>query len=312
MRLVLPGMLPEPAEARQLLPHLDRTAPAMLEWLACARGVRVHVAPDVHYCTAREYWLLERCGFRPDANQVSAAGLGPLLAGPHSSATGPVWLAELVNISPSRDGAVLIPARELAIDEADIHELFHSAVQGVADTDFKLHPTGKTHWRLDLPQGYAPACASPELVHTTSVNDWWRQDIHGRPWRRLVNELQMLWFDHPVNQRRHERGLLPINSLWLFGGATARQLKTAGDAVLENHHVDDRQDDALMRHDWQAWLDGLEQLDRQYFRDPAQPCSELILTGRDAIVTFEPDRRVWRHLKPGGRNAWKLLWSPPN
>ena len=37
-------------------------------------------------------------------------------------------------------------------------------------------------------------------------------------WRRVLTEIQMLFHEHAVNQRREERGELPINSVWLWGG----------------------------------------------------------------------------------------------
>ena len=36
--------------------------------------------------------------------------------------------------------------------------------------------------------------------------------------RTQLNELQMLLFEHPVNQAREARGELTVNSLWLWGG----------------------------------------------------------------------------------------------
>ncbi|HOL64138.1 MAG TPA: hypothetical protein PLB97_02215 [Accumulibacter sp.] len=36
--------------------------------------------------------------------------------------------------------------------------------------------------------------------------------------RSLLNEMQMVLHEHPVNQRREERGQPTINSLWLWGG----------------------------------------------------------------------------------------------
>lgn len=41
------------------------------------------------------------------------------------------------------------------------------------------------------------------------------QDEPARRWRRLQNEIQMLWHDHPVNQQRQQKGILPINSIWI-------------------------------------------------------------------------------------------------
>ena len=38
------------------------------------------------------------------------------------------------------------------------------------------------------------------------------------PWYRLINEIQMFMHGHEINQKRLENGLLPINSLWCWGG----------------------------------------------------------------------------------------------
>lgn len=40
-------------------------------------------------------------------------------------------------------------------------------------------------------------------------------------WQAWLTEAQMLLHQHPVNQARQSRGLAPINSLWLWGGAPA-------------------------------------------------------------------------------------------
>jgi hypothetical protein len=40
----------------------------------------------------------------------------------------------------------------------------------------------------------------------------------GMKFQSLLNEVQMLLHDHPINQALEERGLLAVNSLWLSGG----------------------------------------------------------------------------------------------
>ena len=39
-------------------------------------------------------------------------------------------------------------------------------------------------------------------------------------WRRWQSEMQMLWFEHPVNRRREHAGLVTIDGVWLWGGGT--------------------------------------------------------------------------------------------
>ena len=38
---------------------------------------------------------------------------------------------------------------------------------------------------------------------------------NARLWRRIATEIEMTWFNHPVNEARQNEGKLPVNSLWL-------------------------------------------------------------------------------------------------
>ncbi len=44
------------------------------------------------------------------------------------------------------------------------------------------------------------------------------------PWRRAINEAQMLLHAHPVNQAREAAGQPPVNSLWPWGGGRLPEL----------------------------------------------------------------------------------------
>ncbi|MCE9550978.1 MAG: hypothetical protein K8R50_08260 [Betaproteobacteria bacterium] len=57
-------------------------------------------------------------------------------------------------------------------------------------------------------------------------------------WHKVFNEVQMLFFEHAVNQAREARDDLPINSIWLWGGGKAVEhlarpyTKVCGDSFL--------------------------------------------------------------------------------
>ncbi|NYT60735.1 hypothetical protein H0A66_00120 [Alcaligenaceae bacterium] len=310
MQIVLPGALPDPAEARELTSYLQTTAPTLLRWLELGRARASAADPAQTGCTPYEQWQLAQRGFKPRAGQNLSAGLAPLLTTAPITDNTPIWLAELVHVSPSRDGAALLPACELAITPEQSVALFESAQSLFEGTDFTLHTCGTEHWRLGLPAEFTPICASPTVVSLSSVNDWWPQDIAARPWRRLVNELQMSWFEHPVNQARYQQGQVPINSLWLFGGASADQLTAPPQAGASQ-----RYDSLLGFHtsrDWGGWLAALAQLEEQVFRPLAggKP-PDLVLTGRNRIIEIQPS--AWGALTqwlPGSRQAWRKWWSP--
>lgn len=309
MQIVLPGALPDAAIAQQLASHVEEKAPHFAGWLARAHAEIVAAAPDATFCTPYEFWLLRHHGFRGDPGTRASAGLSALLAhqaGIPAPAERPLWLAQLVHVAPARDGAALIPASELEISPEENTVLFESAAQSLADAGFAAERFDATHWRLELPQGYAPDCASPALVSITSVNDWWTQDAAGRPWRRLVNELQMLWFDHPVNQAREARGLRPVNSLWLYGGAPPSHV-AAPAATADVRVLRSLQGPALVQ-DWGSWLQELERLDQKEFAALAE-APGLVLTGQDRIVELTPARPGFFDRLLGKKQDWRRWWS---
>lgn len=311
MQIVLPGALPDPRDARELTSYLSKTAPTLLRWLERSHAHSVSADPAVSGCTAYEHWELSACGFQPSLGQNFSAGLGPLRFQGEAPDNQAIWLAELVHLSPSRDGAVLLPANTLDITPEQSVALFQSASTLFTKTDFSLAPNSTQHWRITIPPEWQPQCASPALVSTTTVNDWWKQDMAGRPWRKLGNEIQMLWFEDPVNQLRYQASQMPINGLWLYGGATQQQLadKNAIATAKTYEHL-------LPWHttrDWGGWLAALAQLEAEVFLPLADKQPDLVLTGSDRYVTLKKSALSrWTSFLPGKRNYWRSWWSPQN
>jgi len=310
MQIVLPGALPDADQVRALEPHVKRAAPSLQRWRTRAR-VRITPAPTAQAgCTAYEQWQLTRRGFAPEAKQNLSAGLGALLAGATAAPDEPVWLAELVHIALASDGAALIPARRLDVSLEDSRMLLASVQDVCVGSGFALQPHSATHWRvMPAPDGgvdqklHAAAldmerlrCASPELVATSSVHDWWPQDAAARAWRQLFNAVQMRWFDHPVNHARAARSLPPINGLWLFGGARPAQLPPEP-ALLAPVQVIETLYDPWLQQDWGAWLQALAALERTVFAPLARAPDALVLIGREEIAEMRPAgrlARLWR------------------
>ena len=308
MRIVLPDALPDKAAARDRFPLLKQKAPTLAAWLECGRA-GITAADFVQTgCTAHEQWQLEDRGFTPTVDQNLNAGLGPLWSEAPLPAHEPVWLAELVNVSPSRDGAVLLPARELQITPDQSAGLFESAKELLATSEFTFHQSSATRWRVEVPEGFSWQCASPAVVSMTSVNSWWPLGLETRSWRRLVNELQMQWFNDPVNNDRYEKGLLPVNSLWLFGGASTGQLSASNPSETQTI-------DALSPYtrsqDWNGWIETIAILEERHFKPISDSgiTPEVVLIGARRIVTVKPNalKKITQWL-PGTRDAWRKWW----
>ncbi|MFC4299009.1 hypothetical protein ACFO0J_13245 [Castellaniella hirudinis] len=300
MHIVIPGALPEPEVAAELAPHLAQRAPTLARWLGLGTPRSTACPAADTWCTPLEHWLLQARGFAPAQEEHISAGLGPLrLPGADDE---PVWLAELIHMAPSRDGAALLPADTLTITAEQSAALLESARELIEDSGITLTPDTPETWRVHWPEPIRLACASPALVAVSAVNDWWPQDAAARPWRRLVNGLQMAWYEHPVNQQRLQDGLAPINSLWLYGGARRSQLSRPLPDDL-------RIETALQAHaaaqDWGGWIEALAGLEQHSFAPLADATPTVVLTGREQTVALDTRAGWLRRLRP---LDWRRWW----
>ena len=96
-----------------------------------------------------------------------------------------------------------------------------------ADTDYRFHLGEDWRWYLSGLDGEALKAEPLSLVadrNVVSFLDPMQQPVE---WRQLFNEIQMVLHSLPVNAERMERGLQPINSLWLWGGHPLPQRSSA-------------------------------------------------------------------------------------
>lgn len=56
-------------------------------------------------------------------------------------------------------------------------------------------------------------------------------------WQRLMNEMQMLLFQHPVNERRRQQGRPEANSLWFWGGGVLPDNLSHEYQFVQHQHV---------------------------------------------------------------------------
>ncbi|MBC7204032.1 MAG: hypothetical protein H5U29_11035, partial [Pusillimonas sp.] len=253
--------------------------------------------------------------FAPSDNQNVSSGLGPFLEPDTHHPDAPVWVAELVHVSPARDGAALLTSEQLGISQQESVSLFESAHEIFSYYGFSLRAGLRpSHWVVTPPDTVSPKSVSPALVAQTRVNDWWPQDAASRPWRQLVNELQMTWHDHPVNQARNKAGQAAVNSIWLYGGASTSQFKTDKAASTIQWHSELLE--SFQTEDWSQWLEGLQRLEPAVLdalnkNNTRQ--TRLVLIGEDRIITLRPNlfMKAFAQL-PGQATHWRKWWSPRN
>lgn len=313
MLIVIPGALPALPVAAELAKLLPERAPTLHSWLLAGAARPAAFDVRAHGCTAFESWQLTRAGYTPEPGLLQGAGLGPLLAAGQAPAGDAVWLAELVHLALGADQANLLDPSQMDLLPEETAALLDTARPLFEGTGFAVDALSPQRWRLRLPDGLRPQTASPQVVAGQRLNEWWRQDTETRPWRRLLNEIQMAWHEHPVNDARAARGLAPVNALWLYGGGTPWPIAPAGpERVLTGLDAPQR------TGDWSAWLDALAELDAQHLRPLAgkkgvpDTATELLLLGDDRKValTLKP-RGGLLGLLPAPKKNWSAWWSHP-
>lgn len=313
MLIVIPGALPALPVAAELAKLLPERAPTLHSWLLAGAARPAAFDVRAHGCTAFESWQLTRAGYTPEPGLLQGAGLGPLLAAGQAPAGDAVWLAELVHLALGADQANLLDPSQMDLLPEETAALLDTARPLFEGTGFAVDALSPQRWRLRLPDGLRPQTASPQVVAGQRLNEWWRQDTETRPWRRLLNEIQMAWHEHPVNDARAARGLAPVNALWLYGGGTPWTIAPAGpERVLTGLDAPQR------TGDWSAWLDALAELDAQHLRPLAgkkgvpDTATELLLLGDDRKValTLKP-RGGLLGLLPAPKKNWSAWWSHP-
>ena len=304
MHLLIPGALPLSNVAKDLLPQVEQHCPALVERLKTLVATVQELAPEHTGCTPFEAIRLHQLGYTPPAG----ANLGTGLAALHAGVKNPsetVWLAELSAISVGREGATIAhPASfEVTADEADA--LF-DAVSGLwADRAISALPLNNRQWRIWLDPSASTRSLTPAAMAEMRLSDWWPQEDSLREWRRLLNEIQMVWHDHPVNLARAERGEMPINSLWLFGGAQGWSSTQPLNATYEGLHT------PYLQGDWAAWIAALPALSEHL--DTLERNTSLTLTGQQRAVFLTPARKRWWHALFAPRpQLWNTWWNLPN
>jgi len=136
------------------------------------------------------------------------------------SATGERYLLEPVHLALGTQGLILTDPQALAIDDGEAAQLIAAIAPLVLPG--LVTPVDPSHWLFDVPKPYGLKAPSLEAALGQELLCWLPTGEAERAWRRLANEIQMVWHAHGVNDEREKRGLPAVNAVWLSGDATAK------------------------------------------------------------------------------------------
>lgn len=132
------------------------------------------------------------------------------------------WLsADPAWVQPDLSGARLLACGQLQLSPEEAQALAEPLKPVFSDAGMTLEISSPDRWHLRLPaQTALPDFDAPEQALGEDLYEHLPQGTDGRRWRVLLNEVQVLLHQHPVNAQRRARGLPPVNSVWLWGGGT--------------------------------------------------------------------------------------------
>jgi len=253
---------------------------------------------------------------------------------PHLTPQKKVWCLDPVFIQVDKEDAVICAHDSIELTENEALHLIEDLNAHFVDDGFKLHYHSVSRWVLE---------AELELV-TRSLSSAMHKNLSQvqpageseKRWRALLNEIQMLLFNHHVNQAREEQGAIPANSLWLWGGGESEQYEQVIETVYCNdgwihdlakiYEINTQFIDkfslpnkinapclivytdhleAIRNNDAFAWLDSLKQFEEKILAE----ATRLLMAGTFdnlnvysdtvAISTQRKDlKKWWRRIKP--------------
>lgn len=166
-------------------------------------------------------------------------------------------------------------------------------------------------------------------------------------WRKLLNEIQMLLFAHPINQARETRGLPTANSLWLWGSGRLPVMEnsTTKPAIMTDHPLAqtlaqyagaahypmqsawsadmqatlailDQPHAALLRGDYAAWLNAIKALEQNWLQPLFESKQTLqlhdLVAGKNLLWKNSDRWKFWHKLQKPQQPTFGLIVSGAN
>lgn len=317
--LIIPFALAPAEHARDLLATLQ--APSLAQLLSHAGAVRRDAFEPDAPLLPHEQWLMES---QRDNSPALAHTLMQQLG--MSSEPGYWFVLEPAHFHVARDHLVLTDRRQLTIDDATSRMLFDAAHPLFEELGYTLRYGDAHHWLLRADAWSELRTCTPDAACGHNIDVWLPRGPGERDWRRLHNEVQMLWHTHAINDARELRGERRINALWLWGGsagpdgqATQDHAQAAGLRALARcslgqpaaHMPNDEALlllDALMAPalagDWSGWLAVMSKLDENHIKPLLTQLKQGTIDGIHLVLTDSTRVYEWQLRRSSMRKFW--------
>jgi hypothetical protein len=168
--------------------------------------------------TAAPRWLMRQFGVSTE-DELPAGALS--LLGDGGQPGEACWLrADPVHLRVHRDQLILADHRVFDISQREAEAFTDALNRHFATDGFVFYALRPERWYLRMPA--SPAIVTTPLAEAVgrAIDPLLPCGADALAWHRLGNEIQMLLHDVPQNADRESRGMLAVNSVWLWGAGT--------------------------------------------------------------------------------------------
>jgi hypothetical protein len=146
--------------------------------------------------------------------------------------------ADPVSLRADRDQVFLTHPASIQIQHDEADALIAAFNQLFDDDGMELwRSTNTNHWYLRSEQPWQLITTPLDGAEMRTIRELLPQGEDAQRWRKVLTEVEMLFYTHPVNQQRVERGAPLISSLWLFGEQQEKRTRLAGRDMLLGAHA---------------------------------------------------------------------------
>lgn len=239
IHLLLPFALPAAADAPTALHNIE--SPALDKLVARATLIERVVGEDFQRTLPHERWVARQFGtVASGTGAADEAPLAPYMLRADGGDPGTsTWACvQPVHVRIAHDHLVLIDPASLMLTDAEAAALLGVARPLIEELGVRIEAPQPSRWYLASDAFGTLAGASPLRASGRNIEIWLPHEAHtgqrSRAWMKLQNEVQMAWFEHPVNEAREARGLPAVNSIWFHAQGAAHPVTSPFTRVLSD------------------------------------------------------------------------------
>jgi len=126
------------------------------------------------------------------------------------------YRADPVHFKAESDHAILIGPDLVSPEREEAIQLIDSFNEHFSEDKLSLHSTNECRWYLRSEKPLSLEFNTLDFALGRDIKHFMPRGDDELWWRKILNEAQMLFFQHEVNQLRESQGQLSINGLWLW------------------------------------------------------------------------------------------------